>query len=209
MKSEKLQIQRHSAAHVLAAAVLQMFPETKFGTGPATDSGFYYDFLLPRPLIPEDLPILENKMREISAQKILFEKSEMEISAAEKFFENLGQNFKIELLQKLRAKNETAASIFQNGDFIDLCAGPHAENTGEIGAFKLTNFAGSYWQGNSENPQLTRIYGLCFANEKDLRKYEKMLAEAKKRDHREIGKKWIYFHFTKRARDFRFGTKME
>ncbi len=188
---------RHSASHVLAAAVLQMFPEAKLGTGPDTDTGFYYDFLLPRPLIPEDLPILQEKMTEIMKKQIPFEYYEEPIDKAKEFLKTIGQDFKVELVAKFE-KNENVkkVSFYKNGDFfVDLCEGPHVEHTGQIGAFKLTHFAGAYWQGDSERDQMTRIYGLGFASDKELRQHEAMLEEAKKRDHRKIGKELDLFAF--------------
>lgn len=192
-----LQSRRHSASHVLAAAVLQMFPEAKLGTGPDTDTGFYYDFLLPRPLIPEDLPILEKKMKEIASRAIPFERYEEPVGQAKEFLQKIGQDFKVELIEKFEAQQglETV-SFYKNGEaFVDLCEGPHVDHTGQIGAFKLTHFAGAYFQGDESREQMTRIYGLCFANDKDLKAHEAMLEEAKKRDHRKLGKELELFTF--------------
>jgi threonyl-tRNA synthetase len=185
-----LKQRRHSASHVLAAAVLQMFPEAKLGTGPDTDTGFYYDFKLPRPLIPEDLPILESKMREIVNKQIPFEYYEEPVDQAKEFLKKIGQDFKVELIEKFEKEQRIqTVSFYKNGDvFVDLCEGPHVEHTGQIGAFQLTNFAGAYWQGDENRDQMTRIYGLCFASPKDLKKHLTMLEEAKKRDHRKLGK---------------------
>ncbi len=188
---------RHSATHILAAAVLQMFPEAKLGTGPATDYGFYYDFLLPRPLIPEDLPILQEKMTAIAKQQIPFEYYEEPTSTAKQFLKTIGQDFKVELVEKFE-KNDgtTKVSFYKNGEvFVDLCEGPHVEHTGQVGAFKLTHFAGAYWQGDANRDQMTRIYGLCFASDKEMRQHEAMLEEAKKRDHRKLGKELELFAF--------------
>lgn len=188
---------RHSATHILAAAVLQMFPEAKLGTGPATEYGFYYDFLLPRPLIPEDLPILQEKMTAITKKQIPFEYYEEPVAEAKRFLKSIGQDFKVELVEKFE-KNEGVqkVSFYKNGEvFVDLCEGPHVEHTGQVGAFKLTHFAGAYWQGDAERDQMTRIYGLCFASDKELRQHEAMLEEAKKRDHRKLGKELELFTF--------------
>ena len=204
-QKEKLQIMRHSASHVLACAVLEMFPEAKLGTGPATDNGFYYDFELPRPLIPDDLPILEEKMRKIQSEKIPFEQYEEPIDKAIEFFEKLGQRYKVEIVKDLAEKGEKVVSFYKNGEaFVDLCAGPHIEHTGQIGAFKLTNLAGTYRRGDAKNPSLTRIYGLCFHNPKEMRLYEKMVKEAMKRDHRKIGKKMDLFSFHEEGAGFPF-----
>ncbi len=207
-KDERLEKIRHSASHVLAMAVLEMFPEAKLGTGPAIDNGFYYDFELPRPLIPDDLPILQKKMTTIKQAKIPFEHYTEKIDDAIKFYEKIDQAYKLELIKDLKEKGEKEVSFYKNGDaFVDVCAGPHVEHTGEIGAFKLTKIAGSYWRGDAENTMLTRIYGLGFENDKDLRKYEKFLEEAKKRDHREIGKKMDLFSFHEEGAGFPFWHK--
>lgn len=190
--------QRHSASHVLAAAVLQMFPETKLGTGPDTDTGFYYDFFLPRPLIPEDLPILEEKMREIVKMNLPFDYYEEPVGQAKDFLRKIKQDFKVELVEKFEknAKVEKV-SFYRNGEvFVDLCEGPHVEHTGQIGAYKLTHFSGAYWQGDADREQMTRIYGLCFASDKELRQHEGMLIEAKKRDHRKLGTEMGLFTFS-------------
>ena len=205
MKNEKLNIMRHSVAHLLAAAVLEMFPESKLGTGPATDNGFFYDFLLPRPLVPEDLLILEKKMKKIKASKLTFQKLEKDIKEAKEFFKKIDQPFKLELIEKLKEQGEEKVSFYQNDKvFVDLCAGPHVDNMSQIGSFKLTHFSGVYWQGDAKNKQLTRIYGLAFANDKDMRVYEKMIEEAKKRDHRELGKKLDLFSFHEEGAGFPF-----
>ncbi len=209
MKQDKLQTMRHSASHILATAVLEMFPEAKLGTGPAIDNGFYYDFLLPRPLIPEDLPILQEKMEKIKKVKIPFEHYSKSIIDGTDFFEEIKQPFKVELIRDLKEKGEKEVSFYENkgendNKFTDLCAGPHVENTGQIGTFKLTHFSGSYWKANAENQSMTRIYGLCFNTPKELRSYEKMIEEAKKRDHREIGKKMDLFSFHDEGQGFPF-----
>jgi threonyl-tRNA synthetase len=205
MNKLELTKKRHSGAHVLAMAVLEMFPEAKLGVGPDTESGFFYDFQLPRPLIPEDLPILEKKMTAIQSQKLPFVQYSEPIDQAIEFLQKIKQPFKVELAQELKEQGETAVSFYKNSDqFVDLCKGPHVEHTGQIGAFKLTNFSAVYWKGSSDNPTLTRIYALAFANSKDLRLYEKMLEEAKKRDHREIGKKMDLFSFHEEGAGFPF-----
>ncbi|MBU3901179.1 threonine--tRNA ligase, partial [Patescibacteria group bacterium] len=161
----KLDILRHSTAHVLAAAVLEMFPEAKFGIGPNIDDGFYYDFDLPRTLIPEDLPLLEEKMRAIIKADHPFERSEIDAKKAVKLFQEAKQDYKVELINDL-VKNEKAkeVTIYKSGPFVDLCRGPHLDSTGEIkaDAFKLTKIAGAYWRGDEKNKMLQRIYGIAF-----------------------------------------------
>ena len=189
---------RHSASHLLAAAVLQMFPEAKLGTGPATDTGFYYDFLLPRPLIPEDLPILQEKMEAFAKQQIPFEYYEEPADKAKEFLRSIGQDFKVELVEKFEQNEGVDTVSFYKNDnvFVDLCEGPHVDHTGQVGAFKLTHFAGAYWQGDADREQMTRIYGLCFGSEKELRKYEQQLEEARQRDHRKLGAELELFTFS-------------
>ncbi|HBI16876.1 MAG TPA: threonine--tRNA ligase, partial [Candidatus Moranbacteria bacterium] len=147
---EKNEILKHSTAHILAAAVLEMFPETKFGIGPAIEEGFYYDFELPRTLIPEDLEILEEKMRNIIKENHLFERKEISIDEAVEHFTKLNQTYKIELINDLKNEGETTVSIYKSGHFTDLCRGPHIESTKEINhqAFKLTKISGAYWKAN-------------------------------------------------------------
>ncbi len=195
--SANLEILRHSAAHVLAAAVLEMFPEAKFGIGPAIENGFYYDFDLPRTLIPEDLVILEEKMRAIIKANHPFERAEISAKEAKKDFEKLGQAYKVELIRELE-ENKEKISIYKSGPFVDLCSGPHLESTGEIPAdnFKLTKISGAYWRGDEKNKQLQRIYGVAFETKNELKEYLRMLEEAEKRDHRKIGKELDLFIFS-------------
>ena len=163
-----LEILRHSTSHVLAAAMLEMFPEAKFAIGPAIENGFYYDFELPRTLIPEDLPILEEKMRKIIKANYSFEKAEISIDKALKKFEELKQNYKIELIQELEKAGEKKVSVYKSGSFVDLCSGPHLDSTGEISSnsFKLIKISGAYWKGDEKNKMLQRIYGTVFENKK-------------------------------------------
>lgn len=181
---------RHSLSHVLAAAVLDMFPEAKLGMGPAIENGFYYDFDLPRTLIPEDLPILEEKMQDLLKQGLKFEKAEVLIEKAIAESKKSKQTYKTELLSDLKKSGEKKVSFYKIGNFIDLCAGPHIKNTSEIDpkAFKLTSIAGAYWKGDEKNKMLQRIYGVAFEDKKQLDEYLKMKEEAKKRDHRKLGK---------------------
>ena len=190
-----LETLRHSTSHILAAAVLEMFPEAQFGIGPAIEDGFYYDFLLPRTLIPEDLPLIEKKMKHLIKQNLKFEKSEEPIEEAEKKLKKDKQDLKVELVADLKKEGEKKVSFYKSGKFTDLCRGPHIENTNKIKAFKLTKIAGSYWRGDSDRPQLQRIYGVAFENQEELQKWEERMREAEKRDHRELGKKLVLFSF--------------
>ncbi|MDP2917968.1 MAG: threonine--tRNA ligase [bacterium] len=193
----KLSTLRHSASHILASAILKLFPEARLGIGPSTKDGFYYDFVLPRPLIPEDLPKIEAKMREIIRSNPKFEKKEIEIPAAIEIFQEKKQNYKIELLQDLRKKGEKIISLYQTGNFTDLCRGPHLKSAGKINpkAFKLLKIAGAYWKGDEKNQMLGRVYGTAFNKPESLKKYLMNLEEAAKRDHRKIGATLDLFSF--------------
>lgn len=203
---------RHSCAHMLAQAVLEMFPDAKLGIGPTIENGFYYDFDLPRTLIPEDLPILEEKMQRIAKERQTFERREEPVDAAIDFYKKAGQPYKTEIASDLKDEGEKVVSFYENrlpahykgtkdengqmklsgqpGDlkFSDLCRGGHTENTGESGVFKLMKIAGAYWRGDEKRPMLQRIYGVCFATKQDMAAYLQRLEEAKKRDHRKLGK---------------------
>lgn len=208
----KIETMRHSAAHVLAAAVLELYPGAKLGVGPIIENGFYYDFALPKPISPDAFQKIEKRMREIMKRNEAFKKEEMSIAKAIKFFKEQKQPFKVELLQDLKSKGTTAikedesqdidtkkkgkATIYWTGKFVDLCRGPHLKTTREIGDFKLTKLAGAYWRGDEKNPQLTRIYGVAFATESELKKHLKMLEEAERRDHRKIGQELDLFTFS-------------
>ena len=149
-KINNVEVLRHSIAHVLASAVLQMFPEAKFGVGPAVENGFYYDFDLPRTLIPEDMPILEEKMKEIIKANHKFERVDTTIEDAEKDFKELGQNYKLEIINDLKNEGNKKVSLYRTGSFVDLCSGPHLDSTGEIrsDALKLTRISGAYWKSD-------------------------------------------------------------
>ncbi|MDD3480747.1 MAG: threonine--tRNA ligase [Patescibacteria group bacterium] len=198
IKVNKVDVIRHSLSHVLAMAVIDMFPEAKLGIGPATEDGFYYDFDLPRTLIPEDLPILEAKMREIIKSGVGFKKYEEDAKKAYKKEEKRGANYKTELIGDLIKEGTKKVTYYQSGDFLDLCAGPHVKNTKELSGvgFKLSKIAGAYWRGSEKNKMLQRIYGIAFLTPKELRGYEKMLEEAEKRDHRKIGQELDLFTFS-------------
>lgn len=210
MKKNNLEIIRHSAAHVLAAAILEMFPEAKFGIGPAIENGFYYDFDLPRTLIPEDLPILEEKMKNIIKANFPFEKEEISAGNALEHFKKLGQPYKLELIKdiisdytlstdrsKVYNEKDTTVSVYKTNGFIDLCSGPHLDSTGEINAdaVKLTKISGAYWKGNEKNKQLQRIYGVVFETKKELDEYLKNMEEAQTRDHKKIGRDLDLYSF--------------
>ncbi len=193
---DKMHEIRHSLSHLLAAAVLKKYPGTKVGIGPVIENGFYYDFLLPSPISDADLLDLQKEMKHLIAQKLDFTKEETTTAKAKKLFAD--QNFKLELIEELD-KAKSPISIYKTGDiFADLCKGPHVKNTSEINmeGFKLTHIAGAYWKGSEKNPMLTRIYGLAFANKKELDAHMLMLLEAKKRDHRLLGEKLKIFAFS-------------
>ena len=188
---------RHSLAHILAQAVLDMFPEAKLGIGPAIDNGFYYDFELPRTLIPEDLVILEKKMKHIVKQNQVFT-SEMEpVDKAIEFLKEIKQPYKVELAEGFKAEGSTELGFHRNGPFVDLCRGGHIESTNQIkeGSFKLDKIAGAYWRGDEKRPMLQRIYGLAFETKEELQEYLAMREEAEKRDHRKLGAALELFAF--------------
>jgi len=195
MEKQPIENIRHSLAHVMAAAVQDLYPGVKFGMGPAIDNGFYYDFDLPegRKIVPEDLAAIENKMREILASGASFEREDIQIGQAEKVFN--GQKYKLEIAADLKAGGEEKVSIYRTGEFVDLCKGPHVVSAKELpaDAFKLTKIAGAYWKGSEKNAMLTRIYAAAFANKKELEEYLKQQEEAEKRDHRKLGKELDLF----------------
>ncbi|HEY82040.1 MAG TPA: threonine--tRNA ligase [Dehalococcoidia bacterium] len=179
---------RHSASHVMAEAVQSIFPEAKFGIGPPIEDGFYYDFDLPRPLTPDDLPDIEDKMREIIKANQPFIRREVTKEEARKLFS--AQPYKLELIEELP---DDKLSLYQQGAFLDLCRGPHLNSTGEIKAFKLLNIAGAYWRGDERRPMLQRIYGVAFDTQEALEEHLKRLEEAARRDHRKLGKELDLF----------------
>lgn len=195
-KTYNIDLLRHSLAHILATAVLEMFPEAKFGVGPNIENGFYYDFDLPRTLIPEDLPILEEKMRKIINKNLPFERQEITHEEAVKHFNKANQNYKVEILES--EASDPKITVYKTDNFVDLCRGPHIESTGEIDAtsFKLTKIAGAYWRGDEKNKMLQRIYGVAFNDKNELKEYFKQQEEAEKRDHRKLGKELDLFCFS-------------
>lgn len=193
-----ISIKRHDLAHILAAAVMEMFPETKFGTGPDTDTGFYYDMELPRTLQPEDLPLIEKKMRHIMTQSLPFEFYTLPVDKAMEFLKSIKQDYKVELVAKFKEqKGVTEVSFYKIGNFVDLCEGPHMEHTNKATQhFMLTSIAGAYWQADATRPMLQRVYGIAFDTKQEFEDYKTMLAEAKKRDHRVLGKQMGLFTFS-------------
>jgi threonyl-tRNA synthetase len=182
---EAIQVLRHSAAHLLAAAVLELFPNVKLGMGPPIDTGFYYDFVRDEPFTPEDLDRIEKKMRELAAQDIPNERRMMPKPEALELYRKWDQRFKCELVEEKAV--ESMVSFYTTGKFIDFCRGPHIPSTGRIRAFKLMSIAGAYWKGQEGNPQMQRIYGACFYTQQELDDYIHKLEEAKRRDHRRLG----------------------
>ena len=181
-KEDKLETMRHSAAHIMAEAVLSLFPDARFGIGPAIKNGFYYDFDLPRSLTPDDLPLIETKMSEIVAANLPFEKEEVTREEARRLFAD--QPYKVELIDDI---GDEKVGLYRQGSFVDLCRGPHVEATREIGAFKLLSIAGAYWRGDEKRPMLQRIYGVAFATTEALDKHLVNLEEAARSDHRKLG----------------------
>src|SRR5579863_2898528 len=180
-----LQRMRHSAAHVMAEAVQDLFPGARFAIGPAIEDGFYYDMELPRSLTPEDLPVIEARMRESIQKNHPFEHSEWSREKALAYFRAHDQPYKVELIEDL---GEEQVGIEVQGPFLDLCRGQHVACTGEIGPFKLLRVAGAYWRGDEKRAMLQRIYGTAWATQEELDAYLERLEEARKRDHRRLGK---------------------
>jgi len=194
---EALDLVRHSTAHLLAQAVKQLFPDAQVTIGPVIENGFYYDFAYERTFTPEDLEAIEKRMAELAAQNIPLQRSVLSRDDAVEFFKGLGEDYKAEIISSIPAEEDL--SLYQQGDFTDLCRGPHVPSTGHIKAFKLTKVAGAYWRGDSDNEMLQRIYGTAFHDKKALKTYLHNLAEAEKRDHRKIGKQLDLFHLQEEA----------
>ncbi|MFC1517124.1 threonine--tRNA ligase [Candidatus Margulisiibacteriota bacterium] len=196
MTNPSLETYRHSIAHVMAAAVLQLFPDAKIAIGPSIAEGFYYDFDLPQTLHPQDLQKIEKRMKKLISQNLVFEKKILPKAEVVKMMDKLGQIYKLELLKDIQ---ENEVSVYQTGDFIDLCRGPHVDSTKELKVFKLLKVAGAYWRGDEKNKMLQRIYGTAFIKQEELDKHLKNLAEAEKRDHRRLGKDLELFSFHEEA----------
>ena len=193
-----LELIRHDCAHVLAEAVQALYPGTQVTIGPVIENGFYYDFYRQTPFTPEDFPAIEKKMREIIAKDRPFTREEWTRDQAKDFFEKKGEAFKIELVDMIPA--DQSLKIYKQGDWLDLCRGPHMTSTGKIGStFKLMKVAGAYWRGDSSRPMLSRIYATAFAKQEDLDAYTSMLEEAEKRDHRKLAREMDLFHFQEEA----------
>src|SRR4249920_1493803 len=189
-----LELIRHDAAHVLAEAVQNLWPGTQVTIGPVIENGFYYDFARNQPFTLEDLPVIEKKMREIVARDKPFTKEVWSREQAKKTFRDMGEAFKVELIDAIPADQQI--KIYKQGDWFDLCRGPHMTSVGKVAsAFKLMKIAGAYWRGDSNNPMLTRIYGTAFAKQDELDTYLHQLEEAEKRDHRKLGREMDLFHF--------------
>src|ERR1700726_2954169 len=194
---EPLQVFRHSAAHLLAAAVLELFPDVKLGIGPPIDTGFFYEFLREQPFTSEDLARIEKKMHEIAARDLPNERKLVPKAEAIELYKNWNQSFKCELVQEKAV--EPMVSFYTTGKFIDFCRGPHIPSTGRIRAFKLMNVAGAYWKGQEGNPQMQRVYGACFFTQQELDDYLHRLEEAKRRDHRRLGTELDLFSIQEEA----------
>lgn len=196
--SEELNKKRHSAAHLLAMAVRSIRPDALFGIGPVVDGGFYYDVETTEPLTEADLKQIEKRMKKLIGQKIPFERSEISISDAKEKFAALGQKYKIEIIDDLAQEGEVNVSIYTSKDFADLCRGPHVKHSGEIdaSALKITRLAGAYWKSDEKREQLTRIYGILFDTKEELDAHLTQIEEAKKRDHRKLGKELDLFTFS-------------
>src|SRR4030088_397828 len=189
---EALEVYRHSSAHLLAAAVLELFPETKLGHGPPTENGFFYDFYRPTPFTPEDLEKIEKKMQELVQRDLPYAREFLPRAEGLEKFKSEGDFMKCHFIEQF-TKPDEKISIYRTGKFTDFCRGPHLPSTGKIKAFKLLNIAGAYWLGDEKNQQLQRIYGTSFFSKKDLDNYFTQIEEAKKRDHRVIGKQLDLF----------------
>ncbi|MGD8399972.1 MAG: TGS domain-containing protein, partial [Bacillota bacterium] len=200
-EAEGLEVLRHSAAHVMAQAVRRLFPQVKLAIGPAIENGFYYDFDLPETLKPEDLEAIEAEMAKIIGADLPFERFTMSKAAALEYWEKVGERYKVELVADLA---DGTISFYKQGDFTDLCRGPHLPGTGRIKAFKLMSIAGAYWRGDSKRQMLQRIYGVAFATKKELDEYLFKLEEAKKRDHRKLGRDLDLFQILEEGPGFPF-----
>ena len=199
---EALEIVRHSTAHLMAQAVKELYPDAQVTIGPAIENGFYYDFSYKRPFTPEDLTAIEKRMDELAAKNIPIVRKEMKREDAIKFFLGLGEKYKAELIEAI-PEGETI-SLYEQGDFVDLCRGPHVPSTGKLKVHKLMKVAGAYWRGDSKNEMLQRIYGTAWLKKDDLKAYLTMLEEAEKRDHRKLGKQLNLFSFHEEGPGFPF-----
>ncbi|MDX9700122.1 MAG: threonine--tRNA ligase [Rhodocyclaceae bacterium] len=194
---EGLEVIRHSTAHLLAHAVKQLFPEAQVTIGPVIENGFYYDFAYKRPFTPEDIEQIEKRMAELAAQAIPVSREVWARNDAVAFFQSQGEHYKAEIIASIPEGEQV--SLYRQGDFVDLCRGPHVPNTGKLKVFKLTKLAGAYWRGDSRNEMLQRVYGTAWARKEDMAAYLHMLEEAERRDHRKLGQQLDLFHFQDHA----------
>ncbi|HEY0096665.1 MAG TPA: threonine--tRNA ligase, partial [Archangium sp.] len=203
---EGLDLIRHDAAHVVASAVQRLFPGTQVTIGPATEEGFYYDFFREKPFTPEDLEKIEAEANKEIASNLPFVRTEISMDEAIKLFEEKGEKFKVEIVKDIAAKGAKTLTLYTHGDWVDFCLGPHAPTTGKIGVIKLLSTSGAYWRGDHRNPMLQRIYGTAFFDKKALQEYLTRQEEARKRDHRKLGKELDLFHFHQFAPGSAFWT---
>src|SRR5437773_9071371 len=194
---EALALYRHSTAHLLAAAVTQLFPGTQCGIGPATDEGFFYDFVVQRPFVPEDLDAIEKKMKELADEDLVYERQMWPREEAKEFFAKRGEPLKVQLIdEKTEGQKEVSCYTIKDKEtFIDFCVGPHVPTTAKLKAFKLLNTSNAYWKGDAQNQPMQRVYGTAFLSEKDLKAHLTQIEEAKKRDHRRLGRELGLFTF--------------
>jgi threonyl-tRNA synthetase len=194
---EALGLYRHSAAHLLAAAVTNLFPGVQCGIGPATEDGFFYDFVVPRPFVPEDLDAIEKKMKELAAQDLVYERQSWPRDEATSFFAKRGEPLKVQLIEEKTEgqKDVSCYTIKDRETFVDFCVGPHVPSTGKLKAFKLLNTSNAYWKGDARNQPMQRVYGTAFNSDKELKAYLTQIEEAKKRDHRKLGRDLGLFMF--------------
>jgi len=195
---EALALCRHSTAHLLAAAVTGLFPGTQCGIGPATDEGFFYDFIVDRPFVPEDLEAIEKKMKDLASQDLPYEQQMWPRDRAREFFARRGEPLKVQLIDE-KTEGQAAVSCYTIKDpdtFVDFCLGPHVPSTGRLKAFKLLSTSNAYWKGDANNQPMQRIYGTAFLSSRDLKAYLTQIEEAKKRDHRKLGRELGLFTFS-------------
>jgi len=199
-----LYVMRHSAAHVMAEAVQTVIPGAKFGFGPPIEDGFYYDFDLPRPLTEDDFPAIEAEVNRIRKAKAPFSRTVMSVADARDYFAERDAPYKVDQVEELTRQGETEVSLYRQRDFVDLCRGPHVQDTGRLGPVKLLSVAGAYWRGSEKNPQLTRLYATAFTSKTDLDAHLERLEQARARDHRRVGRDLDLFHFDDMGPGFPF-----
>jgi len=206
-RAQRLQRLRHSTAHLMAEAVVQLFPTAKVATGPAIEHGFYYDFDLPRPLTPPDLLEIERRMKKMAKRGFPFQKVSVSVERARDLFAAMGQSYKIEVIDKIvDTQHPETVTLYRQGEFVDLCAGPHVSSTSRLKQFKLLRTSGAFWRGDATRPMLQRIYGTAWETSEDLDAYLTFLEEAKKRNHKKLGEELDLFHFHKEAPGAAFWT---